>query len=280
MKSINSDALTPKSTLGRLGRSPKKGLGQHFLISHRVLSTILNASSIEAEDTVVEVGPGLGVLTGGLLERARRVVAIETDSDLASNLEMSLSNPRLEVVCADARLINIEELIGLGDYKLIANLPYFAATNIIRRFLECSHPPTCLVVMVQREVARNMSAKPGNMSLVSVGVQIYGRARIIGYVRPTAFYPKPKVTSAIIRIDVNENPLITFDHREKFFHVVRAGFSAKRKQLRNAFSMGLKISPKEAEELLVAADISPKRRAETLSLLEWINLYERYWSRS
>jgi len=262
-----------KAILDRLGVSPRKALGQHFLVGRGVVATIMKAAEIEPLDTVVEVGPGLGVVTGELLQRSKHVIAVEMDQELALALERELDAADLKVVCADAREVDVPDLTGGVPYKLVANLPYYAASPILRRFLESSHPPVRAVVMVQREVARNMVAQPGAMSLMSIGVQLYGWPRIVGYVPPSAFYPQPKVTSAVVRIDVYPQPALELADRQEFFRVVRAGFSAPRKQLRNALSQGLGISPKDATALLETVGIDPRRRAESLRLEEWGALY-------
>ncbi len=262
-----------KASLARLGLSPRKGLGQHFLVSKGAVATILRAAEIGPEDTVVEVGPGLGVMTSELVQRAKRVVAVELDQELAVALERELGAVNLNMVCADARQVDITELSGSEPYKLVANLPYYAANPITRRFLESTHHPTRVVVMVQREVAKNMAAQPGAMSLMSVGIQLYGRPRIVKYVPPASFYPPPKVTSAIVRIDVYPKPALALDDTEAFFKVVRAGFSAPRKQLRNALAQGLVIRADEAQALLEGAGVDPSRRPATLDLEEWGSLY-------
>lgn len=273
MDSPTSSFPSVKASLARLGLSPRKALGQHFLVGRGVVVTIMKAAEIESLDTVVEVGPGLGVVTAELVQRAKRVIAVELDRKLALALERQFGTANLRVVCADAREVDVPELAGGVPYKLVANLPYYAASPILRRFLESSHPPVRAVVMVQREVARNMVAQPGDMSLMSVGVQVYGRPRIAGYVPPSAFYPQPKVTSAIVCIDVYPQPAVELNDREGFFRVVRAGFSAPRKQLRNALAQGLGIPHEDAVGLLEMAGIDPRRRAESLRLEEWGALY-------
>ena len=277
MTSSHQDSPSAKAMLQRLGLSPRKALGQHFLVGQGVLVRILKAAELGEEDTVVEVGPGLGMLTRKLAQQAKRVITVEMDQRLAEALVRELASyENLEVVCADGREVAIEELVGGEPYKLVANLPYYAANPILRRFLESGRPPVRAVVMVQREVARNMVAKPGDMSLVSVGTQLYGHPKIVGYVPPSAFYPQPKVTSAIVRIDVYPQPALELDDRGAFFALVRAGFRAPRKQLRNTLGQGLGIPPKEAEVLLDGAAIDPRRRPETLSLEEWGALYREY----
>ena len=256
----------------------KKSLGQRFLVDRRILRRIIGAAEVSPEDTVVEVGPGRGVLTRELAERAAGVVAVELDERLAASLASEFQDrPQVTVVAADAREMAIESLVPKGtSYKVVANLPYYAASPIVRRFLEAEHKPDLMVVMVQREVAQSMAAPPGKMTLLSVGVQLYGKPRIIAYVPPRAFRPAPKVTSAILRIDVYPAPAVDFDSEERFFELVRAGFSAPRKQIRNCLRQGLSLSAEAAETMLARAGIDSRRRAETLSLPEWGGLYEAF----
>ena len=270
----NSDkTVEVKSTLRRLRLFPRKALGQHFLVGDKALTDILEASKIFGK-TVVEIGPGLGVLTKKLAEHARKVVAIEVDTQLAAALQREFAEfENLQVLCADARYVEVEGLVGKEHYKLVANLPYYAAMPILRRFLESSHPPTHAVVMCQREVAMAMVAGPGKMSLLSVAIQLYGHPRIVGVVLPSAFYPPPKVTSTIVHIEVYQKPVLEVQDKGKFFALVRGGFAAPRKQLRNSLSYGLNLSLDTAAEMLWKADIDSKRRPQTLSLDEWGGLF-------
>ena len=263
------------ATLARPAR-PKKSLGQHFLVDRGVRARIVEAAELSAGDHVVEVGAGRGFLTRALVERAGRVVAVEMDEALAERLVGSLGDPdNLAVVTGDARELDIASLVdGVTPYKLVANLPYYAATPIIRRFLETEHKPRLIVVMVQREVARTMVAAPGQMGLLSVATQVYGTPRIVCHVPPRAFKPAPKVTSSVVRIDVHPRPAFLAVAPDDFFRVVRAGFSAPRKQLRNSLAGGLVIPPAQAESVLARAGIDPTRRAQTLDLDEWRRLDE------
>ncbi len=245
-------------------------------MSGGVVNAILKAMDLSADDLVVEVGPGLGVVTRELVPQVHKVIAVEMDRELAQALALEFEGTEdLEVMCADARELDVTKLVNGAEYKLVANLPYYAALPILRRFLEADCPPVSAVVMVQREVARNMVAGPGDMSLVSVGVQLYGWPRIVRYVPPTAFYPRPKVTSAVVKIDVYPGSALELDDREAFFRVVRAGFSAPRKQLRNSLAQGLEIPTGEAADLLAGAAIDPTSRAETLGLEQWGALYRQ-----
>jgi 16S rRNA (adenine1518-N6/adenine1519-N6)-dimethyltransferase len=243
-----------------------------------VLRRILGAADISPNDVVVEVGPGRGILTRELARAAARVVAIELDAALAARLAQEFAGqPLVSVVAADAREVPIASLLPEGaPYKLVANLPYYAALPILRRFLEGERKPQMMVVMVQREVAQNMSAAPGKMRLLSVAVQLYGNPRIVGYVPPSAFRPAPKVASAIVRIDVYPSPAVALDSEESFFRLVRAGFSAPRKQIHNCLRRGLESSPEVVDAMLFKAGIDGTRRAETLSLAEWGDLYRAF----
>jgi 16S rRNA (adenine1518-N6/adenine1519-N6)-dimethyltransferase len=261
-----------------MGLHPRKALAQHFLTAKGVLRRILEAAELDQGDVVVEVGPGLGVLTDALAERVRQVVAVELDRDLAAALHRRYEGlPNVRVVVGDGRTVLLEELVRPGvPYKVVANLPYYAATPIIRRFLEAAFPPRLLVFTVQREVAQRMVAQPGAMSLLSVGVQVYGTPRIVAVVPPGAFRPSPGVSSAIVRIDVHAEALVNAADAEAFFALVRAGFSAPRKQLQASLARALKRDAAEVRALLERAGIDPTRRAETLSIEEWRKLYGVY----
>ena len=207
-------------------------------------------------------------------------MAVELDESLASNLAGKFEgHPGVRIVTGDARHVDIDSLAPPeAVYKVVANLPYYAASPIVRRFLESEHRPRVMVVMVQREVARNMAAPPGKMGLLSVAVQLYGKPRIVAYVPPRAFRPVPKVASAIVRIDVHPGPVVAFDSLDRFFSLVRAGFSAPRKQIRNSLSNGLDVSAAFADGILSRAGVDPKRRPQTVSVHEWGALYEVYRS--
>ena len=240
-----------------------------------MLDRIISAAELDSEDVVLEVGPGLGVLTQRLVHAAGRVVAIEKDAKLAASLSRRLRDPQnLTAVQADARTCDLGGLLGQGvPYKVVANLPYYAANPIVRRLLECEHMPTLMVVMVQREVARNMTASPGEMTLLSVAVQYYSDATLICDVPPSAFSPPPKVYSAVVRLDMKAEPAVHVFHQQDFFDLVRAGFAAPRKQLRNSLAKGLDVTGQVAQGFLDSAGIDARRRSETLSIDEWALVY-------
>ncbi|MQF69145.1 ribosomal RNA small subunit methyltransferase A [SAR202 cluster bacterium AD-804-J14_MRT_500m] len=259
----------------------KPSLGQHFLIDPTVLQRIVEAGEINELDTVVEVGPGKGVLTRELVARAKSVMAIEIDSTLARNLSGELNNPtNLTVLCEDARTYGFDTDSSLSEsYKVVANLPYYAASLIVRRFLESAIKPSLMVVTLQKEVAEAMVAKPGRMSILSVGTQFFGIPRIVCTVMPSAFRPSPRVTSAVVRIDVRSRPAVNVTNIVDFFAVVHAGFAAPRKQIRNSLALGIGFSASEAEQLLTAAGIDHQRRPSTLCIFEWAHLYHTYLDR-
>ena len=195
----------------------RKSLGQHFLVDPRAANRIVAAADLAAGDTVLEIGPGNGVLTRRLVERAGQVVAVELDHRLAAELPARLGMPEnLEVRQGDARTVAIEDLVGLGNpYKMIANLPYYAASPIIRRFLESDTPPTLMVVMVQREVGEAMTAKPGAMTLLSVATQFYAEASVVTHV-PSSFRPPPKVSSTVVKLKVRSTPAVSVEDVAEF----------------------------------------------------------------
>ena len=258
------------------GASLRKRLGQHFLTDRNILGAIADAAEAGPADAVIEVGPGRGSLTAVLAERAGRVVAIELDAALAGALAES-APPNVRVVQGDAREADPAALLGgCAPYKMLGNLPYYAAMPILRAFLESVCPPSRAAVLVQREVAEQICAEPGAMSLASLAVQFFGSARIVRVVRPGSFNPPPKVTSAVVAITARGALPDGVDDAARFFTLGRAGFSAPRKQLRNALAGGLGVAPAEAEALLGAAGVEASRRAQTLAVEEWAALY-RAW---
>lgn len=260
---------------------PNKSFGQNFLIDRSVLMRIVEAAEITASDAILEVGAGTGVLTRELAQRARRVVAVELERDMLALLEKTTQRyANVELLARNLLFLNPVDVFGHAPYKLVANLPYYITAPTFRHFLESENPPQCIVVMVQQEVAERIVAAPGDMSLLAVSVQFYGRPRIIAQVPASAFYPAPKVDSAILRIDVNprhsptpQMPL-TLEQRDRFFRVVQAGFSEKRKQLHNSLSRGLHRKDEDVRAWLAIANIDPSRRAETLSIEEWLRVWE------
>jgi len=271
-----------RKLLRRSGLRARKGLGQHFLIDEEVLEAILAAAALTSTDTVIEVGPGLGILTVELARSAGWVIAVELDSKLTAVLRKALSPfdnvvvLNEDVLGTDPRAILQERVPDfpetLRPYKLVANLPYYITSPILRHFLEASVKPERMIVMVQKEVAEAIVAGPGRRSVLSISVQFYGKPRIVSYVLASSFYPPPEVDSAILEIDVYPGPVVDVDEKG-FFRLVRAGFSAPRKQVVNSLSQGLLLPRDEVLVLLEEAGIAPQRRAETFTLEEWAQLW-------
>jgi len=272
-----------KALLRQFGLKAKKRLGQHFLVDEGILGCILSAAELSQEDIVVEVGPGLGMLTKRLAEMAGKVIAVELDSKLASTLAKKLASfPNVSIIHGD--ILKISPLQLLEDYlttpeldqgyKVVANLPYYITSPILRHFLEASLKPSFMVVMVQREVGQAIAANPGKMSLLSVKVQFYSKPTLITYVPAKSFYPPPKVDSVVLRLDIYPSPPIEISDVSGFFDMVNRGFRSRRKQLRNSLAQALAMPPAQVVSLLQKAGIEAKRRAETLSLEEWRELWQ------
>ena len=265
----------PKSAIASTPvRRWRKSLGQHFLTDPTIANRIVAAAEPDGSDTVLEIGPGAGVLTRRLVERAGRVVAVELDQRLCEELPGRLEfPPNLEVKREDGREVDPDDLVGEATpYKVVANLPYYAAAPIVRRFLETVRPPTLMVVMVQREVADAMNAKPGEFTLLSVATQFYAEPSVVVQVPPRSFRPPPKVSSTVLKLEVRVQPAVAVADREAFFALVRAGFSAPRKQLRNSLMQGAGAPAETVAAALDDAGIDPQRRPATLGIAEWAAL--------
>ncbi len=276
-----------RGLLRRFGLKARKGLGQHFLVDGAVLGLITGAAELTPADIVVEVGPGLGVLTRELAREAGWVVSIELDEKLAHVLKETLAScDNVTIIDGDVLRIDPAALLdeqrahfspaaaASSGYKVVANLPYYITAPVLRHFLEAPARPELMVVMVQKEVAEAIAAGPGKMSLMSVSVQFYGEPEVVSYVPARCFYPVPEVDSAILRIRPYPHPAVAVTDREGFFRLVRAGFSASRKQLANSLGRGLVLPKAEVLALLEEAGIDPRRRAETLGLDEWTRLWQ------
>ena len=267
---MESDA-DPRQLLRRFGLRPKKSLGQNFMVGRRAIEQVLEAAELTPADVVLEIGAGLGTLTARLAERASQVVAVELDARMVEVLEQTLGeHPNLQLVAGDILEIDPASLFA-SPYKVVANIPYYITSAILRHLLEAAVRPTVIVLTTQKEVAQRIVARE-RLSLLAVSVQCYGRPRVVAHVPRGAFYPPPKVDSAVLRIDVYPAPAVPPADLDAFFRVVKAGFSAPRKQLRNALAHDLGRPAGEIAARLEAAGIDPRRRAETLSLEEWARL--------
>jgi len=252
------------------GLRPDKKLGQNFLNDPAYLEKIVAAAEIESDDAVLEIGAGLGSLTRLLAVSAKTVVALELDHDLLPVLRTVLApHTNVRVVEGDILKLSPADLVARDDYLVVANVPYYITSAIFRHLLERAPRPRRIVLTVQREVAERVCAAPGEMSLLALSVQVYGQPTIAARIPAEAFLPTPKVDSAVVRVDLYPQPLIPAPLLERFFRLAKAGFSQKRKTLRNSLSAGLAISTMEAGQMLERAGVDPQRRAETLSLDEW-----------
>ena len=252
---------------------PKKGLGQNFLVEHDALKKIVSSAGITSQDSVLEIGAGLGSLTRLLAATAGEVKAVEIDQRLVPVLrEVVREYPNVTVIQGDILALDPGQIVGKAGYVVVANIPYYITSAIIRHLLENPIKPSRLVLTMQREVAERICAEPGELSLLALSVQVYGTPGITGIIPAEAFHPMPKVDSATLRVDLHPQPLFNDRQRGQFFTLIRAGFSQKRKMLRNTLAAGLHMSAEVAAGYLQAAGIDPGRRAQTLDLVEWKTL--------
>lgn len=247
-----------------------KSLGQNWLHDRGVLSHIADCAELSSNDTVLEIGPGLGTLTSELLRRADRVVAVEFDSDLAKKIPAQFPGKNLQVINSDILKFNFSSLpIG---YKVVANIPYYITGKILQQLMSTKNKPIVAVLLVQREVAERLAAKPGQMSILAVSAQIFAEVSLGDVVKSEMFTPPPKVDSQVVILKMRKTPFLVDVSEDNFFKVVKAGFSSKRKKLRSSLSGGLRLSKSDAEALLTQAKINPDDRAEALSLDSWVHL--------
>ena len=264
---------SPKKTLESRGLRSKKRLGQNFLVNMGVTDKMTAAADLSSKDVVLEVGPGLGALTRELAWRVKKVIAVEKDRVLAVFLAKEL--PGVDIVGQDILKFSLEALPP--GYKVVASIPFAITAPLIRKLLEADNSPSLLVLLVQKEVAQRICARPPDMNLLAASVQFYANPRIVATVKKGVFWPQPKVDAAILK-------LVPFEKKPGiepalFFRVVKAGFLHPRKQLLNNIKEGLGMKRQEAEKLLAACNISPARRAETLSIADWILIAKKFTMR-
>ena len=272
-----------RELLKRLGLRPQKQFGQNFLVSRGVLDDIVASAHLSKEDVVVEVGPGLGILTEAMATEAGKVIAVEIDHGLAAALKEKFQRlANVTVVEGDILDVSPEELVGtLGraeppGYKVVANLPYYISSAVLNHFLGSAMKPQLMVVTVQKEVGQSIAAKPGDMSFLSVLVQFYAKPTIVRVVPAGCFYPAPKVDSVVLRLELRSEPPEPISDVEDFFRFVKCGFRAPRKQLRNPLSSCLGMAPSRVGAIMADAGVDPARRAETVSIHEWAIMYARF----
>jgi len=275
MSSVFSTSET-KQILENANIKPLKKLGQNFLVSEPILEKILKAADLKKTDVVLEIGPGIGALTKALAKIAGKVIAVEKDKRIIPVLKETLKNfKNTEIIQADILKLengSIAKLLNCLNYKIVANLPYYITSPIIKKFLEIENPPLQMILMVQKQVAQRICAKPPRMNLLAVSVQFYSEPKIISYVSKNCFYPVPKVDSAIIKIVRRYSAYGSALFSERFFKIVKSGFAHPRKQLVNNLSSGLQLKKPEVEQWFLKNNIKPSQRAQTLYLTDWINL--------
>jgi 16S rRNA (adenine1518-N6/adenine1519-N6)-dimethyltransferase len=247
----------------------KKSLGQHWLYDGKSLSAIVSMAGVSDSDTVLEVGPGLGTLTEVLCRSAKQVIAVELDHELAENLR-NLPNDNLLIVEEDIRKYDLRSLPN--GYKLVANIPYYLTSFLLRLLFESENPPEMIVMLVQKEVAERIASSPGNMSVLAISAQIFGTIELGRVVEAELFKPPPKVDSQIVKITKHQSDTQTIDKR-KFYRIVKAGFSSRRKKLSNNLSSGLNIDKKVVEAQIINLELSENVRAQELSLENWFEIY-------
>jgi len=267
--------LNAAALLKRHGLRADKSLGQNFLQDPFALEKVVAAAQIQSTDTVLEIGPGLGSLTRYLAASAKEVIAVELDRNLLAPLQAVLiPYQNIRVIHGDILELSPAEFTNNNDYVVVANIPYYITSAVIRHLLESDTKPRRIILTIQKEVAERICAKPGDLSLLALSVQIYGNPHIAARIPAEAFFPVPKVDSAVLSIDIYPTPQIKTELLNTFFKLIKAGFSQKRKTLRNSLSAGLHITPVAAEEMLTKAKIDSKKRAETLSIEDWKRLCE------
>jgi 16S rRNA (adenine1518-N6/adenine1519-N6)-dimethyltransferase len=277
-----------RAALHAMELRPSRGMGQNFLIDGAALATIVTAAALTVDDTVVEVGPGLGVLTWELVQRARTVVAIELDRRLAERLRTEFrTSPNLAIIQGDVLRLPPTTILaehdpdaasGARPYKVVANLPYAITSAVLRHFLSTPLRPMLMVVLVQQEVAARICARAGDLSVLAHAVQIYAEPEIVARVPASSFFPAPEVDSSVLRLRIRPQPAVVPDQPEALLRLIKAGFLHPRKQLGNALpggmaAMGMKIDRQRVLDALAAAGIDPTRRAETVTLEEWGAVY-------
>ena len=261
---------TIKKVLKYHETQPLKKFGQNFLIDKGVIKKIFEAAELQKSDVVLEIGPGIGNLTKELSQKVKKIITVEKDPKMVKILKEAIKGfKNIEIVQDDIRKIQISKL-KIKNYKLIANLPFYLTAPTIRKFLENKYPPKEMILIIQKEVAQRISAKPPKMNLLAVSVQFYAKPKIISYVSRKSYWPQPKVDSAIIKITTNKERRVI--NKDWFFQIVKAGFSQPRKQILNNLSNGLKLNKGKIKSWLLKNNIQPTQRAKDLVIQDWINL--------
>ncbi|MEX2425620.1 MAG: 16S rRNA (adenine(1518)-N(6)/adenine(1519)-N(6))-dimethyltransferase RsmA [Thermomicrobiaceae bacterium] len=270
----NDPSLEPtwREILRELEVTPSKALGQNFLHDRKIVRRIVSVADIDDSVDVLEIGPGLGILTQELVNHAGSVTAVELDSKLAARLGDYFKD-RARIFEGDILQVNLPDVLPSTPYIVVANLPYSVATAAVQRMFEAETPPERMVIMVQREVAERMVARPPEMSILAVAVQFYATAKIQFRIGSGAFIPAPRVESSVIRLDLHAEPPLPRATHPDFFRLVKAGFSQRRKRLDNSIASSLRVAKADVSEALVLGGLDPSRRAETFDVSEWVQLF-------
>ena len=275
--------LTPLNIphlLKKYNLKPRKSLGQNFLIDPNALMRVVEAAQLKPNQHVLEIGAGLGSLTRLLARHAHQVIAIEIDRHLIPILqEVLVECENVRIIQGDILELTPEKIFEKPDYIVVANIPYYITSALLRHLLESSLKPRRMVLTIQSEVAERICARSGKMSLLALSVQVYGEPNIAESIPAECFYPVPEVDSSVLVVELYPEPIISTHELDTFFTLAHAGFHQKRKTLRNALSSRLPITPEQTSQLLMEADINPQRRAETLTLVEWSKLTGVYMNR-
>jgi len=273
MSSNLSTIQQTKELLKKYGIEPQKKLGQNFLVDKSAVKKLVEAGGFEKTDLVMEIGPGIGVLTKELALAAGKMIAVEKDRQMVGILSEELANldiKNVEIINQDIlAFLESGQMDGL-EYKAAGNIPFYLTSHLIRILLESKNPPKDMIFIMQKEVAQRIAGNPPDMTMLSASVQFYARPKIMGYIKRGAFWPVPAVDAAIIKI--TPEPVDASIDRELFFKILRGGFSQPRKQLINNLSKSLKADRIKISDWLLENDIQPSRRAETLSMGEWIKI--------
>jgi len=274
---IDLPPLNLPALLRSYGLTTRKGLGQNFLIDDQILHNIVTAAEVNSKDVVLEIGAGPGNLTRWLALYAKKVMAVEMDHAIIPLLrEVVGQKSNIQIIAGDILQINPQTLVGEDKYIVVANIPYYITSALFRHLLEGPVKPEKMVLTIQREVAARICASDGDLSLLALSVQVYGSPQLLMEIPAHAFYPIPKVDSALLKVDLYPQPLIPMENLNAFFKLCKAGFSQKRKMLHNSLSSGLGWGQEKTAKLVREAGIDPQRRAQTLTMDEWQLLTEKY----
>lgn len=298
---MNLDTL--KSLLSHYHLNPNKTYGQNFLMDETILEDMIDEAGVGKNDVVLEVGPGIGNLTERLLDRAKKVISIEKDPQFLTVLKLlKKEHKNFDYKLGDVLEVDFQKLLSSvipdatsakreGDpgsqrkilkqvqddinYKVVANIPYYITGKIVQLFVKAEHKPTSLTLLMQKEVAENIVAKPGQLNLLAISTQLYGEARLVRVVQANKFYPAPKVDSAVVHIELYKKPKYKIDDEQKLFRVMRACFTGKRKQLHNTLTNNLKLDKHEVEKVLQELKIDPAIRPQQLTIDQWLELTKK-----